>query len=103
MPAAGTISCITSRSFAPSSMPSDVTPVTFPPGRFRLVTNPACTGSPAVVNTIGMVAVDTLAARTEKSPPVAAIIVTERETRSAASAGSRSYWPSAQRYSILTL
>src|SRR4029077_14122267 len=35
--------------------------------------------------------------------PAVKIAVTRRSTKSAASAGSRSYWPSAQRYSIAKL
>src|SRR5215470_4499555 len=38
----------------------------------------------------------------EGAPPVAAMTATCRRTNSATSAGSRSYWPSAQRYSIAT-
>jgi hypothetical protein len=37
------------------------TPVTLPPGRFRLATRPSLTGSLPVVNTIGIVVVDDLA------------------------------------------
>jgi hypothetical protein len=37
-----------------TSLASDVTPVTFAPGRFRLLINPAPTGSPTLANTIGM-------------------------------------------------
>jgi hypothetical protein len=74
-----------------------VTPVTLPPGLLRLATRPSSTGSPPMVNTIGMAAVAALAASPEASPPVAAITAT-----SAASAGSRSYRPSAQRYSRVT-
>ena len=43
-----------------------------------------------------------LAAKAETVPPVAAMTATCRRTNSAASAASRSYWPSAQRYSIAT-
>ena len=37
------------------SILSWVAPVTLPPGRLRLVTRPSRTGSPAVVNTMGVV------------------------------------------------
>jgi hypothetical protein len=74
-----------------------------PPGRLRLGTKPCWTGSPAVVNTTGIVVVAALAANTEAPPPVAAITATLRPTRSAASAGNLSGWPSAKRYSIATL
>jgi hypothetical protein len=39
-----------------------VTPVAFPPGRFRLVTSPNLTGSTATPKTIGILAVAALAA-----------------------------------------
>jgi hypothetical protein len=39
-----------------------VTPVTLPPGRLKLSTRPALTGSPPTPNTIGMVAVAAFAA-----------------------------------------
>ena len=38
-------------------------PVTLPPGRLRLPTKPALTGSEAVVNTVGIVSVAAIAAR----------------------------------------
>src|SRR5262249_47351571 len=50
----------------------------------------------------GIVVVATFAANATAGPPVAAITATRRRTRSAASAGSRSNWFSAQRYSIAT-
>ena len=69
------------------------TPVIFPPGRARLVTNPAPTGSPTPAITIGIVAVASFAAA------VAGVLVltmtsTLRRTSSAASAGNRSSLPS---------
>jgi hypothetical protein len=93
---------ISSSRFAPSAANIKVTPVTLPPGLLRLATRPLATGSPPMLNTIGIVAVDALAASPDASPPVAAITATRRPTSSAANAGSRSYWPSAQRYSIVT-
>src|SRR5262249_26352276 len=60
------------------------------------------TGSPAALNTIGTVAVAALAA-TAAGMGAATITATGRRPSSAASAGSRSYCPSAQRYSIVTL
>ena len=69
-------------------------PVTFAPGRLRLVTSPDATGSPPTVKTTGMVLVAALAASAAASP-LAAITATRRRTRSAASAGSRSNWFSA--------
>jgi putative ABC transport system substrate-binding protein len=68
----------------------------------KLATSPLSTGSPPSVQTIGMVVVAALAASGDGSPPVAAITVTGWLTNSAANAGSRSYRPSAQRYSIVT-
>ena len=58
----GTASLMSSSRFAFSVWPSAVTPVTLPPGRARLVTMPAATGSPVVTITIGMVLVAFLAA-----------------------------------------
>jgi hypothetical protein len=46
---------------------------------------------------MGIVAVAALAAAAEVSPPTVTMTATWRQTRSAASAGTRSYWPSAQR------
>ena len=72
-------------------------PVTLPPGRARLATRPSLTGFSLTMKTMGIVVVAALAA-IAAGVPVAAITVTRRRTRSAASSGSRSYWPSAQRY-----
>ena len=72
--------------------------MTLPPGRLRLATRQICTGSPTIRKTTGMVAVAALAA----SAPAVGLVsmsATWQRTRSAAIAGSRSYWPSAQRYS----
>jgi hypothetical protein len=84
-------------------VPKKLTPVMFPPGRLRLATKPAPTGSPPNVKTIGIVVVAALAAKIELPPPVAAITATLRAIRSAASAGNRSCWFSAKRYSTATL
>src|SRR5215472_3444449 len=78
-----------------------VKPVALPPGWARLATSPSPTGSEPVRNTIGIVEVVFFAANVEGAA-IAAITSTLRPTRSAANAGSRSYWPSAQRYSIAT-
>src|SRR5262249_10875831 len=51
---------------------------------------------------MGIVVVAALAAKAEGVPPVTAMTATCRRTNWAASAGSRSYWPSAHRYSIAT-
>ena len=60
-------------------------------------------GRPPIAKTIGIVVVAAFAASAAGVPLSATITVTWRRTRSAAIAGSRSYWPSAQRYSIATL
>jgi hypothetical protein len=67
------------------------TPVRLPPGRARLATSPASTGSTPLVKTTGIVAVAAFAASAETIPPVVAITLTGRRTRSAANAGSLSY------------
>ena len=71
----------------------------FPPGRARLATNPLPTGSLSCVMTMGIVAVASLAARVGTEPGVT-MMSTLRRTSSAASAGRRSSFPSAYRYSI---
>ena len=75
-------------------------PVTLPPGRARLSTKPAATGSsPPPVMTMGIVLVASW-------PPGLAccscstMISTLRRTSSAASSGYRSCFPSAYRYSM---
>ena len=75
-------------------------PVTLPPGRARLATKPAPTGSPALVITIGMVVVALLAANAA-GVPEATIRSTLRRTKSAASSGRRSGFCSANRYSMV--
>ena len=66
------------------------TPVTFPPGRLRLVTSPSLTGSLSVVKTIGILAVAALARRAERVFPT--ITATGRPIKSETSPGSRSNW-----------
>src|SRR5262249_19261587 len=80
-----------------SSRLKKLIPVRLPPGRARLATRPSLTGSSPTLNTMGMVVVAALATNAEEGPPVAAIMATGRRTSSAASAGNRSDWPSAQR------
>ena len=63
MVAVGTSSCSNSSRFGATSTFNVVTPVTLPPGRFRLATRPICTGSLAVVKTMGIVVVAAFAAR----------------------------------------
>ena len=99
--ALGTSSCRNSKRFPSSAVLNWVTPVTLPPGRFRAATRPSLTGSMPPENTIGMVEVAALAA-SAAGGALATITVTGRRTNSDASAGIRSYRPSAQRYSIAT-
>jgi hypothetical protein len=67
------------------------TPVMFPPGRLKLATSPRSTGSAPMLKTMGMVDVAALAATVAGAPPIGTITATCRATRSAASAGKRSY------------
>src|SRR5262249_19490792 len=99
--AVGTNLCNISSCFCSSSTPKLVQPVTLPPGRLMLATSPSATGSAAVEKTIGIVVVDAFAATTDEVP-AAAITATGTRTSSAANAGNRSMWSSAQRYSIVT-
>jgi hypothetical protein len=101
-PAFGITSRINSSRFHSSSTLSRLTPVALPFGRAKLSTSPTLTGSSATPNTIGIVEVAAFAASAAGMPPIATITATWRSTRSAAIAGSRSYCPSAQRYSIAT-
>jgi hypothetical protein len=93
--AAGTNSCNSSNRFGAISTFNECTPVTLPPGRLRLATRPSLTESPAVLKTIGIVRVSVFAASAAGALPGAAITVTWRRTRSAASTANRSFWPSA--------
>src|SRR5215831_12695816 len=99
----GTSSCSNPSRLASSRSVRMLMPVMFPPGRWKLSTRPALTGSLPMTNTIGIVEVAALAASGEGSPPPATSTFTCWRTRSAAIVASRSYWPAAQRYSILTL
>ena len=60
--AAGTSSCSNSSPFDATSVPKLVTPVTLPPGRFRLATRPSWTGSEPTSKTTGMVVIAAFAA-----------------------------------------
>ena len=84
----GTASLSSSSRLPPSSLERFVMPVTLPPGRARLSTRPASTGStPAPIITMGIVLVAFLAARIHGPPPATTIISTLRRTNSAASSG----------------
>src|SRR4029450_12693924 len=97
--ARGTTSLRSCSSLPTGSSDRNVEPVTLAPGRARPSTSPTPTASPTPTNTMGMLLVARLAAS------AAGVLQAERMTStllcasSAASAGSRSYLPSAQRYS----
>src|SRR5262249_7246251 len=98
--AVGTNSCASSSRFGANSTANVVAPVILPPGLFMLATRPICTGSAEVVNTMGGVVIAAFSAST---PGVlATITATCRPTSSSAISGTRSYFPSAQRYSTAT-
>ena len=84
----------------PSVSEKNTTPVMLPPGRLRLVTRPSLTGSPPLANTIGTVVVTVLATRAEIA--FATITATWLLIKSEINAGSRSFCPSAERYSTAT-
>ncbi len=95
----GTISFRSSSRFPLSSGARVDNPVMFPPGRARLATNPLPTGSGSCAMTMGIVEVASLAARVAVGPAVT-MTSTLRRTSSAASAGRRSSFPSADRHSM---
>jgi hypothetical protein len=72
-----------------SAVVIQLTPVTFAPGRLKLATIPPKTGSPPLMNTMGMVLVAPLAACAGAFPPAVTITSTCCPTRSAARAGRR--------------
>ena len=74
--------------------------MTLPPGRARLATKPAPTGSPALAITMGMEVVARLAANTAVVPETT-IGSTFKRTKSAASSGWRSDFCSANRNSMV--
>ena len=96
----GKASLSSSSRFALTSKDNHVRPVTFPPGRARLATNSVATGLATAGITMGIVAVACLAARAP-GVPWATMTSTLRRTSSAASSGSRSCLPSAQRNSMV--
>ena len=96
----GTASLSISSLLVFSSVAKLESPVTLPPGRARLATKPAPTGSPAFAITMGMVVVALLAANAG-AVPVTTIRSTLRRTKSAASSGWRSDFCSANRYSMM--
>ena len=100
--ASGTNSRRSPSRFAARSAAKKLTPVRLPPGRAKLSTRPSLTGSLPVLKTMVIIVVAALAACAD-GVSIAAMTATRRRTRSTASAGSRSVWFSAQRYSIATL
>jgi hypothetical protein len=99
--ACGTASCMASSCFATSALNKMLTPVMLWPGRLKLATRSNLTGSPPIKKTTGIVMLAALAESAE-ALSVATITSALRRTRSAVRAGNRSFWPSAQRYSIAT-
>jgi len=73
-----------------SSPTRKLIPVRLPPGRAKLATKPAGTGSVPAVKTIGIVEVAPFAANAAAGPPLAVIRSTLRLTNSAAKPGNRS-------------
>ena len=98
-PSLGTISFRSSSCFPLISGARVDKPVIFPPGRARLATKPLPTGSSSNVMTIGIVEVAPLAGPVAVGPLVTMASTLSR-TSSAASAGSRSSFPSACRRSM---
>src|SRR5215510_14489219 len=95
----GTVSLSISRRLPANSAAKLVKPVMLPPGRARLLTNPAATGSTAsCIKTTGIVLVAFLAAMVA-GVAIVSSTSTLRRTSSSARAGSRSSLLSAERYS----
>ncbi len=97
---AGTISFSNSSCFPLISGAREDNQVMFPPGRARLTTTPDPTGSPSKLITIGTLVVACLAARVGVGPYETRTSIW-RLTSSAASAGRRSGFPSAERHSMM--
>src|SRR6516162_4118193 len=76
------------RRFAASTLLRKVTPVTLPPGRLRLGTSPALTGSVPIAKTTGMTVVAALAESADIVPSMVTITATLRRVRSFANAGN---------------
>jgi hypothetical protein len=81
--------------FASISTFSETMPVRFPPGRLRLATSPASTGSTATWKTIGIVVVAAFNDTAERVPLPATTTASGSRTSSSESAGNRSIWPCA--------
>ena len=76
-------------------------PVTLPPGRARLLTKPAPTGSPTFAITMGMVVVAFFAANVAGVPETTMRSTLRRTKSAAARSGTRSGFCSANRYSMV--
>src|SRR5262245_34267667 len=96
----GTASLSISSLLVVSSGDKVESPVILPPGRARLATKPAPTGSADCVITMGMVVVVLLAANADVDD-APTMTSTLRRIRSAASSGRRSDFCSANRYSMV--
>ena len=98
----GSSVCRSASRLAVTSALKKLMPVALPPGRARLATRPSLTGSSPTPKTIGIVVVAALVAIAANVVPTIAITAPRRRTRSATSAGTRSYWFSSQWYSTDT-
>ena len=90
----GTSSCRSPSRLATSSWTKKLMPVALPPGRLKLATRPSLTGSSPMPKTIGIVVGRSFCGKRSGVLPGVAITATRRWTKSAMSAGRRSYWPS---------
>ena len=95
----GTISFSSCRDFPTTSPVMEDVPVMLASGRARLVSSPEPMGSETASMTTGIFVVEALAA-IDAWVTTATITSTLRRTNSVASAGSRSNFPSANRYSM---
>src|SRR2546422_2250073 len=96
----GNVSLSSSSRLPAKSSVSAASPVMFAPGRAKLAINPLPTGSVTLVMTMGIVLVACWVALAVPYPPAETMISTLSRTSSAASAGRRSRFPSAYRYSM---
>src|SRR5262245_25752422 len=97
--AAGSSSRSSPSCLGANSLNWKLTPVALPPGRAMLATRPRLTRSSVTLKMMGRLAVVAFAA-SAAGVPMATITATWRRSSSLAMVGSRSYWPSANRYSI---
>ena len=88
MEAFGIASLSNSNRFPLKSSETELSPVTFPPGRARLVTSPSLTGSETSTKTMGIVPVACLAGRVAV-PPTVTMTSTLSPTSLAARSGRR--------------